>query len=198
MPGTHIFSPLPGPPSPDLDNAVAITKLFADSGPDTTVLLLPRTLYVCYTSINYIHNGDTLATLGYPSCLPDCEDAQAIIETRGEGESTAVNMLNLSNVSLRRIHIRGLRGWGRANPSKEEAAILKREAGAMGWLEGGGALVLIGGPEGRDSIIEGCRLADPRGWSACHVVDFAERISLVSNLIGPSGQEGEFNLVYSL
>lgn len=189
---THVFNPLPGPPSPDNDNAVAISNLFANSGPNTTILLQPKGLYVIYSPINFIHSNNHLATHGYPPVHPDYEDDQAIIETRGEKESTAVNMHNLVNVSLRRIHIRGCRGWGRINPSPEEANRLSQAEGALGWLEGGGALVLIGGPLGRDSIIEGCRLTDPRGWTACHVADFAERISLVSNLIGPAGQEGSF------
>lgn len=41
---------------------------------------------------------------------------------------------------------------------------MKRE-GRMGWSEGGGALVWMGGPEAYESTVEGCRIEDPRGWT---------------------------------
>ena len=160
MPPTRTFHPLPDPHG---DNAPAITKLFLEGGPGTTVLLLPSTLYNLATVINFSHPSTTLATVGYPSFETG---KQAVLETRGEKESSAILMHNLSNTALKRVHIRGCRGWGRRKPeSKEEEERLRRE-GKLGWVEGGGALILMGGPLSEDSVIEGCRLEDPRGWSA--------------------------------
>ena len=160
MAPTHIFHPLPNPHD---DNAAAITKLFAEGGPDTTVLLLPSTLYNLVTVINFCHPRTTLGTVGYPTFETG---KQAILETRGDKEAGAIHMLNLSGTALKRVHIRGCGGWGRRKPeSKEEEERLKRE-GKLGWVEGGAALVLMGGPQSEDSVIEGCRLEDPRGWTA--------------------------------
>ncbi|KAL8293491.1 hypothetical protein RQP46_000192 [Phenoliferia psychrophenolica] len=183
MAPTHTFAPLP---SPQADNAAAITKLFADGGPGTTVLLLPSTLYNLVTVINFSHPYTTLATVGYPTFETG---QQAVLETRGDKESTAVFMLNLSGSALKRVHIRGCRGWGRRKPeSKEEEERLRRE-GRLGWVEGGGALVLMGGQQSEDSLIEGCRLEDPRGWTAVHVCDYSNRPKVLNNIVGPCGQE---------
>ncbi|KAK4703215.1 hypothetical protein P7C70_g3012, partial [Phenoliferia sp. Uapishka_3] len=183
MAPTHTFHPLP---SSQADNGAAITKLFQDGGPGTTVLLLQSTLYNLCTPINFCHVNTTLSTVGYPTFDTG---KQAILETRGERESQAVNMINLSGTALKRVHIRGCRGWGRTKPeSKEEEDRLRRE-GKLGWVEGGGALVLMGGQQSSDSLVEGCRLEDPRGWTACHVVDWSTRPKVLDNLVGPCGQE---------
>lgn len=58
----------------------------------------------------------------------------------------------------------------------------------MGWLENGRALVLVGASS-VECIVQSCRLEDPRGWSALHVIDYAERTSVIDNIVGPCGQE---------
>lgn len=163
-PPTHIFDPVPDP-RPDggieHENGAAISKLFADGGPGTTVLLRPKATYVLYSQINLRHAGTTLATLGYPEFE---SGEQAILETRGEKEAGAVRLFQLPRAALKRVHVRGCRGWGVTNPTPEEAERWKRE-GRLGWIEGGGALVWAGGPEACEQIIEGCRIEDPRGWT---------------------------------
>ncbi|ORY89615.1 hypothetical protein BCR35DRAFT_350075 [Leucosporidium creatinivorum] len=183
---THLFHPLPGTPSPDNDNGQAITNIFKEGGPGTTVLLVPKATYVLFTSIDFTHARTTLATDGYPTFE---SGEQAILETRGEKEAGAVNMFNKAEVALKRVHLRGCRGWGRTKPeSKEEEERLRKE-GKLGWIEGGGALVWMGGPQSHDAVVEGCRLEDPRGWTAVHVCDWAMRNKVINNLVGPCGQE---------
>lgn len=139
MPPTHYFSPLPGPtsatPGSAPDNAPAITALFQNGGPGTTVFLTPSATYTLHSVIDLSHDGTTLATAGYPAFETG---TQAVLETRGEKEAGAVAMFNKSNTALKRVHVRGCRGWGREKPSVEEAERLRREEGAMGWVEGGG------------------------------------------------------------
>lgn len=95
-----------------------------------------------------------------------------MLETRGEKEAGAVHMYNLHSTALKRVHIRGCRGWGRTKPgSKDEEERLRKE-GKLGWVEGGGAMVWMGGPESYDSIVEGCRLEDPRGWTSVRSFPF--------------------------
>ncbi|BGP09027.1 hypothetical protein JCM10049v2_004882 [Rhodotorula toruloides] len=187
-PPTHIFDPLPHSRpdgGPEHENGAAISALFAHGGPGTTVLLRPRATYVLYSQIDMSHTGTTLATEGYPVFE---SGNQAILETRGEKESGAVRMFNLPRCALKRVHVKGCRGWGSKAPTEEEKERWKKE-GRMGWLEGGGALVWMGGPEAHEQIVEGCRLEDPRGWTCVHLVDFAQRCRVVNNLVGPSGQQ---------
>ena len=198
MPPTHYFSPLPtsaGLPGAAVpDNGAALTKLFADGGPGTTVFLRPSALYVLLTTVDLSHAHTTLATEGYPAFE---SGLQAVLETRGEKEAGAVAMFNKSGTALKRVHVRGCRGWGRTKPSEEEAERLRREEGAMGWVEGGGALVWAGGPEAERQVIEGCRLEDPRGWTAVHITDWANHCKLINNIVGPCGQQGEPRLLSS-
>ncbi|GAA5955955.1 hypothetical protein JCM21900_002630 [Sporobolomyces salmonicolor] len=184
-PPVHLFRPLPSP-SPSNDNAAAISKLFRDGGPGTTVLLVPRAVYPLYSSIDFVHPMTTLATDGYPSFE---SGNQAIIETRGEKEAIAVRMFNHPQTALKRLHVRGCRGWGATPPEQDSEKESLKRAGKLGWLEGGGALVWMGGPDSYDSIVEGCRLEDPRGWTALHLVDFAQRCKVINNIVGPCGQE---------
>ncbi|BGP56075.1 hypothetical protein JCM8202_005225 [Rhodotorula sphaerocarpa] len=187
-PPTHIFDPV-SDPRPDggieHENGAAISKLFADGGPGTTVLLRPKATYVLYSQINLRHAGTTLATLGYPEFE---SGEQAILETRGEKEAGAVRLFQLPRAALKRIHVRGCRGWGVTNPTPEEAERWKRE-GRLGWIEGGGALVWAGGPEACEQIIEGCRIEDPRGWTGLHLVDWSQRCRIINNIVGPCGQQ---------
>ncbi|GEM08066.1 bulb-type lectin domain containing protein [Rhodotorula toruloides] len=189
-PPTHVFDQLPHSRpdgGPEHENGAAISALFANGGPGTTVFLRPRATYVLYSQIDMSHPGTTLATEGYPEFE---SGNQAILETRGEKESSAVRMFNLPRCALKRVHVRGCRGWGSTAPTEEEKERWKKE-GRMGWLEGGGALVWMGGPEAHEQIVEGCRLEDPRGWTCVHLVDFAQRCRVVNNFVGPSGQQGE-------
>ncbi|GAA5864028.1 hypothetical protein JCM1840_000673 [Sporobolomyces johnsonii] len=184
-PPVVLFRPLPSP-SPSNDNGAAITKLFQDGGPGTTVLLVSRAVYPLYSIIDFVHPMTTLATDGYPSFE---SGNQAILETRGEKEASAVRMFNHPQTALKRVHVRGCRGWGVTPPEQDtEKESLKRD-GKLGWLEGGGALVWMGGPDSYDSIVEGCRLEDPRGWTAVHLVDFAQRCKVIDNIVGPCGQQ---------
>ncbi|KAM0789630.1 hypothetical protein ACM66B_000434 [Microbotryomycetes sp. NB124-2] len=179
---THVFAPLPH----DQDNGAELSRLFREGGPGTTILLVQKVLYVLTTSIDFSHSNTTLATQGYPAFETGL---QSILETRGEKEAGAVNMFNKNNCALKRVHVRGCRGWGRNKPqSKEEEDKLKRE-GKLGWIEGGGAMVWMGGPDSHDSIVEGCRLEDPRGWTSVHVCDFAVRTRVINNIVGPCGQQ---------
>lgn len=163
-PPTHIFDPLSysrPDGGPGGENGAAISALFAKGGPGTTVLLRPRATYVLYSQIDMSHPGTTLATEGYP----DFESGnQAVLETRGENEAGAVLMFNLPRCALKRVHVRGCRAWGSTAPSDEEKKRWKKE-GRLGWIEGGGALIWMGGPEANEQIVEGCRLEDPRGWT---------------------------------
>lgn len=211
-PPTHIFDPIPGSRpdgGPQHENGAAISKLFSDGGPGTIVLLRPTKTYVLYSQIDMAHPGTTLATLGYPEFSTG---QQAILETRGEKEAGAVRMFQLSRTALKRVHVRGCRGWGVTSPTPEEAERWKREEGRLGWIEGGGAMIWAGGPEACEQIIEGCRLEDPRGWTSVstsdhcvgelpaqslssraqvHLVDFAQRCRIINNIVGPCGQQGE-------
>lgn len=83
----------------------------------------------------------------------------------------------------------GNRGWGRESPKSDEEKEKLRKQGALGWIEGGGALILMGGPLSRDCLLESCRLEDPRGWTACHVADWADRSRVINNVVGPCGQQ---------
>lgn len=117
---------------------------------------------------------------------------QAVLETRGERESVAIKAVGLSRVTVRRVHVRGCRGWGAVPPrddDERERQELKRTRGARGWVEGGGALILLGGPGSTEATLEGCRLEDPRGWSALHVIDFAQDAVVANNVVGPCGQQ---------
>ncbi|POY70998.1 hypothetical protein BMF94_5923 [Rhodotorula taiwanensis] len=188
-PPTHIFDPIPGSRpdgGPQHENGAAISKLFSDGGPGTIVLLRPTKTYVLYSQIDMAHPGTTLATLGYPEFSTG---QQAILETRGEKEAGAVRMFQLSRTALKRVHVRGCRGWGVTSPTPEEAERWKREEGRLGWIEGGGAMIWAGGPEACEQIIEGCRLEDPRGWTSVHLVDFAQRCRIINNMVGPCGQQ---------
>lgn len=109
------------------------------------------------------HDNTTLATQHYPAFETG---QQAILETRGEREAGAVHLYNLSNATLKRVHINGCRGWGRRKPESKEEEERLRKAGNLGWIEGGGSLVWMGGPNSHDALVEGCRLEDPRGWTA--------------------------------
>lgn len=162
-PPVHVFHPVPhpGPGGPETDAGVAISQLFQAGGPGTTVFLVPRALYTLYSSIEMSHPGTTLATQGFPSFE---SGDQAVLETRAEKESVAVRMLNLGRTAVKRIHFRGCRGWGAKAPTDEEKERWKGE-GRMGWLEGGGPLVVMGGPQAHEQMLEGCRLEDPRGWT---------------------------------
>ncbi|GAA5867321.1 hypothetical protein JCM8547_003306 [Rhodosporidiobolus lusitaniae] len=184
MPPTHLFRPLPSP-SPENDPAVSITSLFRSGGPGTVVLLERRGVYPIFSQIDLCHPGSSLATEGYPSFE---SGEQAVIETRGEKEATAVRLFQYPQTSLKRVHVRGCRGWGATLPSEEERERGKKE-GRLGWIEGGGALVWMGGPEGHEQLVEGCRLEDPRGWTGVHLVDFAQRCKIIDNIVGPCGQQ---------
>lgn len=167
-PPVHTYHPPshPAPGGPDTDAAAAISQLFHAGGPGTTVFLVPRTLYTFYSSVDMAHPGTTIATLGFPSF--DSGD-QAVVETRADNESVAVRMINLDRTAVKRIHFRGCRGWGPKAPSDDEKERWKRE-GRMGWLEGGGPLVVMGGPQAQEQILEGCRLEDPRGWTGVRLL----------------------------
>ncbi|KAK4054094.1 hypothetical protein OIV83_001119 [Microbotryomycetes sp. JL201] len=179
---THVFAPLPH----NQDNGAEITRLFREGGPGTTVLLLQQATYTLTTSIDFSHSNTTLATEGYP----DFETGmQSVLETRGDKEAGAVNMFNKNNCALKRVHIRGCRGWGRNKPESKEEEDRLRQQGKLGWIEGGGAMVWMGGPDSHDSIVEGCRLEDPRGWTSVHVCDFAVRTRVINNIVGPCGQQ---------
>ncbi|KAK4054311.1 hypothetical protein OIO90_003544 [Microbotryomycetes sp. JL221] len=179
---THVFDPLPH----HQDNGVAITDLFRDGGPGTTILLRQQALYVLTSSIDFVHSNNTLATQGFPTFETGL---QAILETRGDKEAGAINMFNKNSCSLKRIHIRGCRGWGRTKPESKQQEEELRKQGKLGWIEGGGAMVWMGGPDSHDSIVEGCRLEDPRGWTSVHVCDFAVRTRVINNIVGPCGQQ---------
>ncbi|GAA5913298.1 hypothetical protein JCM8208_005201 [Rhodotorula glutinis] len=186
-PPVHVFHPPshPAPGGPDTDAGQAISHLFQAGGPGTTVFLVPRTLYTFYSSVDMAHPGTTIATQGFPSFE---SGDQAVVETRGDKESVAVRMINLDRTAVKRIHFRGCRGWGPKAPSDDEKERWKGE-GRMGWLEGGGPLVVMGGPQAQEQILEGCRLEDPRGWTGVHLVDFAQRCRVVDNIVGPCGQQ---------
>lgn len=51
----------------------------------------------------------------------------------------------------------------------------------MGWLEGGGAIIVIGGWLGKDPVLERCVLTHPRGWSCCHLVDGSQGGRICNN-----------------
>ncbi|GAA5877195.1 hypothetical protein JCM3774_000113 [Rhodotorula dairenensis] len=187
-PPTHVFDPLPCP-RPDggeqHENGAAISRLFREGGPGTTVLLRPGKTYVLYSQVDLSHPGTTLATEGYPEFSTG---QQAILETRGEKEAGAVRLFQLPRTALKRVHVRGCRGWGPKAPTPEEAEKWKKE-GRLGWIEGGGALIWAGGPEAYEQTIEGCRIEDPRGWTGLHLVDFAQRCRVINNIVGPCGQQ---------
>ncbi|KAG0665170.1 hypothetical protein C6P46_000267 [Rhodotorula mucilaginosa] len=187
-PPTHLFDPVidPRPDGGDLhENGAAISKLFREGGPGTTVLLRPGKTYVIYSQVDLSHPGTTLATEGYPEFSTG---QQAILETRGEKEAGAVRLFQLPRTALKRVHVRGCRGWGPKAPTPEEAERWKKE-GRLGWIEGGGALIWAGGPEAYEQTIEGCRIEDPRGWTGLHLVDFAQRCRVINNIVGPCGQQ---------
>lgn len=176
---SRLFHPLPSG-----DNGAALTAILAEDGVQA-VLLVPGARYVLQSAI-VLRDGQTLATDGYPSVV---SGQQALLETRGEGEAVAVNMFNRSDVTLACVHINGCRGWGRHMPKDDEEKQSMRREGKLGWLEGGGSLVWCGGPESRRARVEGCRLEDPRGWTALHVVDWAQNAQIKNNVVGPCGQE---------
>ncbi|BGP17305.1 hypothetical protein JCM10213_009091 [Rhodosporidiobolus nylandii] len=184
MAPTHHFPP-PSSPSPDNDPAQHLTQLFRDGGPGTTVFLARGAVYPLFSQIELTHPGTTLATDGFPAFD---SGEQAVLETRGEKEAGAVRMFNLPKTSLKRVHVRGCRGWGAKAPSEEEKEEWKKQ-GRLGWIEGGGALVWMGGPEAHDQVLEGCRIEDPRGWTGVHLVDFAQRCKVLNNIVGPCGQQ---------
>lgn len=132
-PPTHLFSPLP----PGQDNAAQITNLFKQGGPGTTVLLQQSKTYVLHTTIDFTHPDTTLATEGFPAFE---SGRQAVLETRGEKEAGAVNLFNKSGTAMKRVHVRGCRGWGRHRPSKEDEEEMRRNGTGLGWVEGGGAV----------------------------------------------------------
>lgn len=184
-PPTHLFHPLSNP-SPSNDNGVAISQLFRDGGPGTTVFLVPKAVYPLYSAIDFSHHSTNLATQGYPTFE---SGNQAILETRGEKEAGAVKMFNMPRTTLKRVHLRGCRGWGATPPTTDQEKEKLKKEGRMGWLEGGGALVWMGGPEAYESTVEGCRIEDPRGWTGLHLVDWAQRCQVIDNIVGPCGQQ---------
>ncbi|GAA6059041.1 hypothetical protein JCM10212_001266 [Sporobolomyces blumeae] len=184
-PRTHLFHPLDHP-SPEHDNADAISQLFRDGGPGTTVFLVPNAVYPLYSAIDFSHESTHLATEGYPTFE---SGNQAILETRGDKEAGAVKMFNLAKTTLKRVHLRGCRGWGATPPDNDDDKERMRREGRMGWLEGGGALVWMGGPLASESTVEGCRIEDPRGWTGLHLVDYAQKCKVLNNVVGPCGQQ---------
>ncbi|GAA6017692.1 hypothetical protein JCM11491_001170 [Sporobolomyces phaffii] len=184
-PPTHLFHPL-SDPSPSNDNGLAISQLFRDGGPGTTVYLVPSAVYPLYSAIDFAHHSTNLATQGYPSFD---SGTQAVLETRGDKEAGAVKMFNLPRTTLKRVHLRGCRGWGATPPEGDDEKERMKRDGKMGWLEGGGALVWMGGPEAYESTVEGCRIEDPRGWTGLHLVDYAQKCQVIDNIVGPCGQQ---------
>ncbi|GAA5876616.1 hypothetical protein JCM16303_003600 [Sporobolomyces ruberrimus] len=185
QPPTHVFHPLSNP-SPSNDNGLAISQLFREGGPGTTVFLVQRATYPLYTAIDFSHHSNNLATQGYPTFD---SGNQAILETRGEKEAGAVKMFNLPRTTMKRVHLRGCRGWGTTPPTTDEEKEKMKREGKMGWLEGGGALVWMGGPQAYESCVEGCRIEDPRGWTGLHLVDWAQKCQVIDNIVGPCGQQ---------
>ena len=51
----------------------------------------------------------------------------------------------------------------------------------MGWLKGGAALIIIGGWDAKDPVLERCKLEDPRGWSCLHLVDGSQGGRVIGN-----------------
>lgn len=83
---------------------------------------------------------------GYPS--DPALHAQLL--TVGDTEPTAVSFYDTHHVKLSHLTIDGQR------PSK-------------GWMEGGNALLVTGGRNAKDPVVQYCVLRHPRGWSCLHV-----------------------------
>lgn len=139
--------------------------MFSSGGPNTKVHLLPSQTYVLKSPITLSHDGQEISTLGYPHD----DSAKAILLTRGEKEATAINGFQKNYIKIRNLFIDG----------QEET---------FGHQDGGGALIVIGGPGAQEPVLEKCVLKNPRGWSCCHVCDFAERARIVGNMVGPAGR----------
>ena len=68
----------------------------------------------------------------------------------------------------------------------------------MGWLKDGAALIIVGGWDAKDPVLERCKLEDPRGWSCLHLVDGSQGGRVVGNGMPRSYPPHDSRLMNSL
>ena len=141
-----------------VDSGKWISDVFAREGSYTRVLLAQSCGYDLASKIWMRADHQELATDGYPTE----KDKMARLYTRGQRESGAIDAINRVNAAIRCLRIVGLRDQ-------------------MGWLKDGAALIVIGGWDAKDPVLERCFLEDPRGWSGCHLVDGSNGGRIVNN-----------------
>lgn len=149
-----------------VDAGQHITDLLQRGGPGTRVLLQPGLTYELHSKILIQHDDQEIATDGYPTF----NDRKARLVTRGKSEASAIEALNRKNTTIKCLYIDGRRTEYGYNKDV------------------GGALIVIGGWDAKDPVIDRCVLTDPRGWSCCHLVDGSQGGRIVNNEIGPAGQ----------
>ncbi|KAH8915240.1 hypothetical protein BT69DRAFT_1356832 [Atractiella rhizophila] len=143
----------------------ALNDLLRSAGPGTIVHLLPNTTYQLHSPIRFFHPNQELSTFSYPRE----SESYARIVVAGPNQSVALDVTGQDDAVLRNLYIEG---------NREE----------LGWIEGGGALVIVGGNGVKEPTVQDCILRDPRGWSCLHAVDWCVGAKILNNLVGPAGQ----------
>lgn len=156
---------------PKADHRI-INALFSEGGPGTKLFLCPGVAYSITGTIVFTAADQELATAGYPS-----GDQRATLRIDSEAVATAVqgDCRRCARIALRNLIIDGARPeYGRVRDPNNAPG-----------------LIVIGGNEGQR--ITGCRISNPRGFTAVHVREGAKlncKGAIVEkNEIGPVGEE---------
>ena len=170
MPGTFVFS---GPANGEEPGAF-LTRVFAEQGGGTTILLARRSVWDLSSTITFSADDQELATEGYP--LSDADKAHI----RTVGESAMAIAANTQRSKLRNLWIDGCEPL-------------------LGSSKGREALVMTGGPGNVGNVVDQCGASDfvagsdvpvlqhTRGWTCCHVFDHCVGAMITNNRVGPSG-----------
>ncbi|KAM0789019.1 hypothetical protein ACM66B_003085 [Microbotryomycetes sp. NB124-2] len=147
---------------------VDINQMFFYGGAGATVFLCPGARIKITNPIFFTAQKQMLATQGFP---PGKD--RAIIEVTGAQQSNAIygGCDQCSGVTVRNVQVYGARD-------------------KLGWIPGGLALLEMGGST-KGQIIRTCKIWEPRGWSALHMIEGhnldCTGAQIIYNEIGPSG-----------
>ncbi|KAK4055485.1 hypothetical protein OIV83_000031 [Microbotryomycetes sp. JL201] len=147
---------------------VDINQLFFYGGDGATVFLCPGARIKITNPIFFTAQKQMLATQGFPAGKD-----RAIIEVTGPQQSNAIYGAcdQCSGVTVRNVQVYGARD-------------------KLGWIPGGLALLEMGGST-KGQIIRTCKIWEPRGWSALHMIEGhnldCTNAQIIYNEIGPSG-----------
>ncbi|KAH9821064.1 hypothetical protein DFH28DRAFT_1104341 [Melampsora americana] len=142
--------------------AAYLTQLFEEGGPGTIIQLAQSSIWELETLIKISANRSELSTFGYPI------DPSLQAQLHSIQDPTAISFYETHNVKISHVTVDGRR------PDK-------------GWVENGSALIVCGGRQAKDPVIQYCTLRHPRGWSCLHLFNMCSGGRVIGNKIGPAG-----------